>query len=226
MSRLTHQQIADMPLRFRAHLINSLSGFKSANLIGSIDNSGLTNLAVFSSVIHLGSDPALMGFITRPNTVARHTLENITQTKQYSINHINQDIWQQAHQTSARYDKQLSEFEAVGLTPEFIDGLKIPFVKQSKVKYALTLEDIIPIPANGTELVIGRITDIFVDANAIQDDGYLDLEQLESVTITGLDSYHTTQRLSRLSYAKPDENLTQLGLNGTPIAQPSTKGSK
>lgn len=34
-------------------------------------------------------------------------------------------------------------------------------------------------------------------------DGYVDIESLDLVTISGLDSYHSTQRLHRLSYAKP-----------------------
>ncbi|HBF47730.1 MAG TPA: flavin oxidoreductase, partial [Shewanella frigidimarina] len=47
-------------------------------------------------------------------SVPRHTFENIMQTGLYTINHVNQSIYEQAHQTSARYDKDESEFEATG----------------------------------------------------------------------------------------------------------------
>ncbi len=47
-------------------------------------------------------------------------------------------------------------------------------------------------------------------------DGYLDLERIDLVTISGLDSYHVTQRLDRLSYAKPDESLVSLNRRGDP----------
>ena len=57
--------------------------------------------------------------IIRPNSVNRHTLENIMETNCYTINHINKDIYKKAHQTSARYPKEISEFDAVGLTQEF-----------------------------------------------------------------------------------------------------------
>jgi len=40
-----------MKQRQRAHFINSLSGFKSANLIGTQSNAGITNVSIVSSVI-------------------------------------------------------------------------------------------------------------------------------------------------------------------------------
>ena len=62
---------------FRINLINSCSGFKSANLIGTKSNAGTSNVAVFSSVTHLGSNPPLLGVVFRPVTdVPRNTYEN------------------------------------------------------------------------------------------------------------------------------------------------------
>ncbi|WP_370979558.1 flavin reductase family protein [Agaribacterium sp. ZY112] len=194
--------------------MNSLPGFKSANLIGSIDSDGLTNVAMFSSVVHLGASPPLIGFITRPGSVERHTLENIRQTQSFTINHVSEVFWLQAHQTSARYSKTESEFSLCGLSPSFIDGVQAPFVEESQLKYALTLKQIIPIPLNGTQLVIGEVTDVLCSPSAIKKDGYIDIESLGSVSVSGLDSYHISKRLSRLSYAKPDRKLRKIPLNG------------
>ena len=133
----TKQAIADLENRYRAHLINSLSGFKSANLIGTQDSNGQTNLAIVSSVFHLGAHPPLVGMIIRPHSVPRHTLENLLATKQYTINHVNKDIYNKAHQTSARYDKDESEFDATGLSTEYLNDFTAPFVKESKLKYCL-----------------------------------------------------------------------------------------
>ncbi len=210
MSHINADAISNMTQRFKVNLINSLPGFKSANLIGTANSNGQTNLAVFSSVIHLGSDPALIGFITRPHSVPRHTLENIKQTRYYTINQINTHIWRQAHQTSARYLRDESEFEQVNLTPTYLDNFHAPFVKESKLNIGLELTDIIPIKANNTEMVIGQVTDIHVVKEAICDDGYLDIEKLQTVAISGLDSYHDTQRKARLSYAKTDSLVTEL----------------
>ena len=106
----------------RTHLINSLSGFKSANLIGTQDLLGNTNLSIISSVIHLGAHPPLIGMIIRPHSVPRHTFENILQTGVYTVNQVNEAIYKQSHQTSARYDKNESEFDATGLTPEYLNN--------------------------------------------------------------------------------------------------------
>jgi len=197
----------------RANLINSLSGFKSANLIGTINNDGQTNLAIFSSVVHLGASPALIGFITRPHTVARHTLENIKQTKQYTINQVSEDFYTSAHHTAARFSREESEFTQSHLSEQYITGYQAPFVKQSQLKYMLTLQEIIPIEVNGTQLVIGKVTDLLCESTAIQSDGYIDIETLNSVSISGLDSYHTTQRLSRLTYAKTNQRPSNIAVD-------------
>lgn len=207
-----------MPDRFRTHLINSLSGFKSANLIGTVNAQGQTNLAMFSSVIHLGASPALVGFITRPDSVIRHTLENIKQTKQYTINQVSEDFYLNAHQTSARYLSDESEFSHTGLTEHYLEDNSAPFVKESGLKYALTLRQIMPIALNNTQLVIGEVTEILCDEKAIRNDGYIDIETLKTVSVSGLDSYHVSSRLSRLSYAKAGTLPTNISVDGNTIA--------
>ena len=59
---------------YRANFINSLTGFKSSSLIGTINAQGVPNLGMFSSMVHIGSDPALIGYINRPVAAAPHTL--------------------------------------------------------------------------------------------------------------------------------------------------------
>lgn len=193
-----------MPDRQRARFINSLSGFKSANLIGTQDAEGQTNVAIFSSVVHLGASPALVGFIMRPNNNDRHTLDNIINSKHYTINQVSAEFYEKAHQTSARYSRDQSEFEQTGLSTFYLESINAPFVKESRLKYAVTLKEILPISLNNTQFVIGEITDVICEQEAINPDGYIELQSLQTVSISGLDSYHTSQRLSRLSYAKPN----------------------
>jgi flavin reductase (DIM6/NTAB) family NADH-FMN oxidoreductase RutF len=189
---------------YRANFINSLTGFKSVSLIGTVNKKGQCNLGVFSSVVHIGSDPALVGYINRPRKAAPHTLANIEATGSYTINHIHADFLPQAHQTSAKYSEEVNEFEAVGLTPEFDGNSIAPFVKESKVKYALTLKEIIPITFNNTFLVIGEIQHVKIDPEIILNDGFLALEKIGSLCSNGIDSYYATQLVDRFPYAKPD----------------------
>ncbi len=62
MQFFNKQDINSLNKIYRINLINSCSGFKSANLLGSISTNGKTNVAVFSSVTHLGSNPPTLGF--------------------------------------------------------------------------------------------------------------------------------------------------------------------
>ena len=214
MKHINFADIEQMEQRSRARLINSLSGFKSANLVATISEDWHSNVAIISSCFHLGASPALMGMVIRPDSVPRDTLSNIEQMGCYTINHVSANIYRQAHQTSARYAAEVSEFDKVGLSAEFVAGIEAPFVAQSQLKFSLELREIMPLAINGTILVIGEITHIMVDESGLKEDGYIDIEALESVAVSGLDSYHQPQRLARLSYAKPDKALVTLPIDG------------
>ena len=189
---------------YRANFINCLSGFKAASLIGTVNKNGHPNLAVFSSVVHLGSDPALIGFINRPLAAAPHTLKNIEAIGVYTINHIHPSLVAKAHQTSAKYPAEVNEFEAVGIKSQFVDNIIAPFVADSHVKYALQLVEIVPIKHNNTFLVIGSITDVLIDETLIVEDGFIAIENAGSMTSLGIDAYYTTQLNARFGYAKPN----------------------
>lgn len=216
MQHITASDIDAMEQRYRAHFINGLSGYKSANLIGTQDTQGNTNLAIVSSVFHLGANPPLMGMIVRPHSVPRHTLENLLATGCYSINHVTEAIYQAAHQTSARYPQSTSEFAACGLTPHEIPDFAAPLVQESPIQMGLELVSTQTL-VNGTELVIGEIKHIVIQKQAIQSDGFIDIEQLGTVALSSLDSYHSAKRLNRLSYAKPDKTPEAIALNGEPL---------
>lgn len=187
---------------YRANFINCLSGFKSANLIGTVNKEGQPNLAVFSSVVHLGSDPALIGFINRPLAAAPHTITNIEATGVYTINHINPSFVEKAHQTSAKYPAEVNEFEAVGLTEQFVANVKAPFVAESNIKYALKLVEIVAIKHNNTFLVIGEITDVMIAEGLVASDGFINIETASSMACLGLDTYYTTTKTASYGYAK------------------------
>lgn len=196
-------QIKLMDRFTRTHFINTLSGFKSVSLIGTINKSGQANLAIFSNLVHLGADPALIGFINRPLEAAPHTLMNIQETKYYTVNHVHQGIYAQAHQTSAKYPEHISEFEAVGLTPLFRSEISAPFVEEAKIQYVLKLEEIIPIKLNGTYLVVGSLQQAFIQKDMMEEDGYLAIEKANSLCSLGINGYYETKFLGKLPYAKP-----------------------
>jgi len=200
---ITKENILDFEKLYRTNLVNSLSGFKSANLIGTISKEGKTNLAIFNSVVHVGANPPALGFLMRPVSVERHTYNNIKETGYYTINHINKDIVKQSHQTSANYDKGVSEFDECGLTPEFNETLNAPYVKESKIKIGLKFAEEQEIKFNRTIFIVGEIVEIILPGDVVAKDGYVDIEKAGTIAISGLDNYHETKSIARLYYAKP-----------------------
>ena len=201
--KITNTELMQMEQRERAHLINSVGGFKSVCLIGTVDEAGQINLAIFNSIVHIGANPPLISFIMRPDSVERHTLANILSVGYYTINHLNEGIYKQAHQTSARYPKEVSEFDATGLTPEFKNDFKAPFVAESQIQLGIEFKERINLTINNTIMIIGEIKEMYFPTDCLLEDGYLDIEKAGTIACTGLDSYHLTQRLERLPYAKP-----------------------
>ena len=209
------QEIKTWDRFYRSNFINSLSGFKSATLIGTVSKEGNPNLAIFSNVVHIGADPAIIGFINRPKIAAPHTIANIEATGVYTMNHIQATFIEQAHQTSAKYNGaesefekfrliQLNLFEKTGLVIEWMENSKAPFVAESNIKYAMELLEIIPIKHNGSFFIIGKVQDVFIEGAIIDKDGFLHINKTGSVTTLGIDGYYETNLLARFRYAKPD----------------------
>lgn len=202
MKNFTKDSLIKKGKTFNRNFVNCLSGYKSLNLIGSINTeNGETNLAPFSQVFHIGANPPTVGVLFRPHSVERHTLENILQNGCFTLNHVTEDFFKKAHQCSARWAK--SEFEATGLEEEYLNDFKAPFVKLSPLKIACVLKDEITLEVNETVLIIASIEEVWVDANTVEEDGFIALDKVGSLTVSGLDSYHSTNKLERLPYAKP-----------------------
>ena len=210
IKHFTSEALTQLEKNERAHLINSLGGFKSLALVGTSDSKGNTNLAVFSSVFHVGANPPLIGMIFRPSPPERNTYSNIIETGFYTINHVNETIYKQAHQTSARYDKEISEFEITGLTPEYKDAFFAPYVAESNIQLGIEFKEKIDLTINNTTLIIGEIKHIYIPENCLSKDGFVDIEKANTVTCSGLDSYHKTVQLDRLSYAKPNKEVSSI----------------
>ncbi len=188
---------------YRINLINSCSGFKSANLIATKSKDGVSNVAVFSSVIHLGSSPALLGFVTRPTTVPRNTYQNIKETGTYTINHIHEDIIEDAHHCSAKYEADISEFAMTELIEDYDHVSTAPFVRGAPVQMQMKFREEHHFKINGTIMIIGEIMGMYIDDELLNEDGFIDLSKGNIVAINGLDGYSIPKLKKRLPYQRP-----------------------
>lgn len=203
MISLNAEALAQLPSRQRATLINNLCGLRSANLIAT-RGAATTNLAIFNSVIHLGSDPALIGIVFRPLTVERHTYDNIKEFKSFTVNAVSESIVAKAHQTSAKYPETVSEFEAVGLTPLYREETHLPFVAESPIQLlcSYSQEHVLE---NGCVLLTARIESVYMQQSALDTDMFIDHGRAHTMAIGGLDAYYRVTLEGRYAYAKVDE---------------------
>ena len=188
---------------YKINLINSCSGFKSANLIATKSKDGIENVAVFSSITHVGSNPPIFGFFCRPTTVIRDTYENIKKTGVYTINHIHEANFKDAHHTSAKYDSQTSEFDKTSLVSEYKPNCIAPFVKDAPVQLEMKFIGEYNIKENGTILVLGEVQGLYINEALITADGFINLSQANVATINGLDGYAFPKLKERLAYQRP-----------------------
>ena len=205
MKRITTQDISEMDKVFRLNLINSCTGYKSANLIATKSIDGDLNVAIFSSITHLGSNPAMLGFVVRPTTVPRDTYKNIRENLFFSVNHITLDMIADAHHTSAPYDVGVSEFDKTNLTPEFKKGIETPFVTGAPVQLLCKYLNEYPIVENRTIHIIASIEAIFYNDELAHADGWLQLDKGNVVAINGLDGYCLPTLQDRFKYARVDK---------------------
>lgn len=202
MVQITKDDMLVMDKIKRLNLINSCTGYKSANLIGTKSVDGIENVAVFSSITHLGSKPAMLGFIVRPTTVPRDTYKNIKETGFFTVNHISGNIITDAHQTSAGYDNKTSEFDVTNLEAEYKTGIDFPFVLNSPVQLLCKYLNEYHIVENDTIHIIASIENIFYNKNLEHSDGWLQLDKADVVAINGLDGYCLPKLIDRFEYAR------------------------
>lgn len=200
------RDIANTPKIRRLNMVNSISGIKPGNLIGTRSNDGCANLTVISSVVHVGSNPALLGFIMRPHeNTRRDTFNNIQENGAFTINHIREGFIEQAHYTSAKFEETVSEFDRCGLTEESLFDFHAPFVEESVLKMGLCCKEIIPIPCNNTLMIIGEVEHLIIPDGALEKEGYVNLDLAGSVGISGLNTYCSIKNISSFPYARVSE---------------------
>lgn len=204
MKNVDKSAIAQMNKIQRLNLINSCTGYKSANLIVTKSKNSQENVAVFSSITHLGSNPAMLGFIVRPTTVPRDTYKNIKETGYFTVNHITSNNIADAHHTSASYDQNISEFDKTNLETEYKTDIDFPFIKNAPVQLLCKFINEYHIIENDTIHVIAAIENIFYDENLEHKDGWLQLDKANIIAINGLDGYCLPQLIDRFEYARPN----------------------
>ena len=86
-----------------------------------------------------------------------------------------------------------------------MSDFKAPFVKESALKLGMSYVESIFIDSSNTVMVVARIEQIYIAEQAINNDGLVDLEVLNAIGISGLNSYYKLKKLADYPYARVDD---------------------
>lgn len=129
--------------------------------VATVSPDGARNLAPFSFFNVFGVTPPIVVF-SPLGSEAKHTLENVTLTGEFTLNSVTEDVLEMmnATATSARLD----EFDVAGLTPLPADVVAAPRVAEAKASMEALVRQIIPIGDGPmrANLVVGEIVRIHV----------------------------------------------------------------
>ena len=199
------QQILEQERFYKTNFFNTLSGIRSPFLLGTKSEKGISNLAIFNSIVHVGAKPPTLGLIFRPevDNVRRHSLENIKEMGYFTLNLLNESILDSGHQTSAKYAEHVNEFQEVGLHEYYSATCGAPYVVESKLRIGLKPLEYHPIQANATLFMVAEIFEIFTDSQVVKSCGSLDHEKLNTLLVSGLEDYYKPTFIQKKDFARP-----------------------
>ncbi len=180
----------------------------------TIDRHGLANLSPFSFFNLFSSNPPIVIFSparrVRDNTT-KHTLQNAEEIPEVVINIVDYDMVQQTSLASCEYPKGTNEFVKAGFTEEKALLLRVPMVKEAKIKLECKVNEIKPLGTDGGagNLVICEVLCMHIDNSLLNENNMIDQERLQLVARLGDDWYCRVGPENLFKVPKPN---TQLGI--------------
>ena len=197
------------------NLILNCVGPRPIAWVSTLSASGQPNLAPFSFFNCVCVDPPLLAFAPglRPpknadtaqgeaQGVAKDTLRNVRETKEFVVNVVTYDLLDQMNITSGEYDPSVNEFELANLTPKPSKIIRPPRVGESPVNFECKLYQILDFSTAPTSssLVIGKVVAIHIDDVHLKD-GRIDRDSLDLIGRMGGIQY--TRTTERVELARP-----------------------
>lgn len=157
--------------------------------VTSMSADGIVNAAPFSYFNIVASDPPLLSVSVQSRAGAlKDTARNAIETGEFVIHVVDESNVKEVNKTAASLPPEESEISLTTLPLIDSEAVKVPSVKEAKVRFECRLEQAVEL--GGTRLLIGRVVRFVID-ESIYDNGRIDPEALKPVS-----------RLAGLNYAK------------------------
>jgi len=189
----------------------------------TIDKAGNVNLSPFSFFNAFGSNPPLVIFSparrVRDNTT-KHTLENVLEVPEATINVVNYAMVQQASLASSEYPKGVNEFVKAGFTEEPSVLVRPPRVKESPVQMECKVVDVIKTGNEGgaANLVVCHILLMHISEDVLTPDKKIDQNKIDLVARMGFDLYCRASGVALFEVPKPQHAPPALGIDNIPAS--------
>lgn len=181
----------------------------------TIDAAGNANLSPFSFFNLFSSNPPVVIFSAarrvRDNTT-KHTLQNVIEVPECVINICDYAMVQQTSLASCEYPKGVDEFVKAGFTKEAATMVRVPMVKEAKIKMECKVLETKSLGENGGagQLIIAEVLCMHVDDSILNSEGsMIDQRKIELVARLGGDWYCKVSPDNLFTVPKPN---TQLGI--------------
>jgi flavin reductase (DIM6/NTAB) family NADH-FMN oxidoreductase RutF len=189
--------------------------------VSSIDREGRVNLSPFSFFNMFSMNPPILIFSPSRrvrNNTTKHTLENVQEVPEVTINIVNYKMVQQTSLASCDFPKGVNEFIKAGFGEVASTKVKPPRVGESHVSFECKVNQVIPLGTEGGagNLVICEVLLMHVDDNVLDEQGRIDPHKMDSVARMGNDYYCRAQGEAVFIVPKPNEKIG-IGIDAIPI---------
>ena len=168
--------------------------------VTTLGEGGVVNAAPFSYFNVVSSNPPMISLsIQRRKGEMKDTARNILKEKEFVVHGVDEDNVEEVNETAASLPPWESELNLTKLTILESDLVRVPGIRESKVRLECILEKHIPLGADdaiGADLIIGRILRYHIDEK-IYEGGRINPHALSPMS-----------RLAGIKYAKVGEIIS------------------
>ena len=137
-------------------------------LVSTVSSNGIDNVAPFAMFMNCSNSPAMVAIAISKKS---DTYENIKDTKEFIIGIPKEDMLEKLYKAGEKFDKNISEFEKVNLTPYKSKQLKCMRIEECIVNIDCIFEN--EIATGNHHIIVGKVIGCDIDKDKYSDDKVL-----------------------------------------------------
>ena len=164
------------------------------------DKQGTLNAAPFSFFNAVCAEPPMvMISVGRKDGERKDTTLNIFDNEEFVVHITDEESIEAVNTTAASHARSVNELNFTDLEVVPSESVKVPGVKQAKIRLECRLHQLIPLgdEIEGSDLIIGEVVHYHIDDDIYYDDTKIDADKLNAIA-----------RLSGSNYSKLGEQFT------------------